>query len=349
MADPQHYPRTPEVTPAASPVVTPSLLRRSMAHATPLVHHSNIHHLESLEEVENNGVENNDVETPPPPYPGENGELCNSDVIESVLIEDLPPPPTYAMVSDSEEQTSLHTWAPVDSEEYIIVTRGIDGRFVDCRDQNEPSLNSSSTATQITSCEENLNGDIVNQDTARTHCRGGAVDSHANDELCLQCIEQSATARQGTRVTSNGESRGDYWLLRTNPENDEAHCNHHNLNRFSRRGYSVDNMRSRGGKKTSWLKGYKDRSLSVPSLNNRTDRSDCEANHTPVSGHSPSTLRSLFSRRGQSHIHNRIQPNNAMHETQWTHAIEPRSEVDTPTNRNFLLYVGDELSRSSHI
>ena len=344
MADPEHYPRTPEVTPAASPVVTPSLLRRSGAHATPLVHHSNIHHLESLEEVENNGVE-----TPPPPYPGENGEVCNSDVSESVLIEDLPPPPTYAMVSDSEEHISLHTWAPIDSEEYIMIDRSVDRRFVDSRDQNESSFNSSGTATQTTCCEDNVNGATVNQDTTRARCRGGAIDSHANDDLCLQCIENSATARHAARVTSEGGSRGDYSLLRTDPENDEVHCSHHNFNRFSRRGHSAGNMRSRSGKKTSRFKGFKDRSLSVPSLNNRTERSDCEANHTPVSQHSPLTLRSLFSRRNQSHTHNRIQPNNFMHETQRTETTEPRSEVNAPTNPNVLLYVGDELSRSSHI
>ena len=340
MADPEHYPRTPEVTPSASPVVTPSLLRRNTVHSTPLVHCR--HPLDSLEEVVDNGVE-----TPPPPYPGGNEEPSIIDTDEELLIDDLPPPPTYAMVSDNE---SLNTLALAFSEEHVVVDGGICMPSVDSRGHNETSDNLVRTTTQTTSFDENFDSTSATHDPPRTRCRGSEFDSsHVNEELCVQCIEDSVTVRHAPRGISDGGARCDYSLLRTDLENNAVFCTHNSSNRFSRRGNSADSMRSRGGKKVPRLKGHKDRSLSVPSLNNRNERSDSVANHTSVGQSSPSGLRSLFSRRNQPHIQNRIQPNNYIHEGQGTEATEQRSEPQEPTNRNIVLYIGDEISRSSHL
>ena len=336
MADPEHYPRTPEVTPSPSPVVTPSLLRRSLAHSIHLLHNTNIHHLDSLEEVPDNGLE-----TPPPPYPGGNEEAGDSENNDDVDIEGLPPPPTYAMVSENEEEQSLHTWTPVGLEEFPMIDRSV-ARFVASGDRSGSPDRSASTATNVTSCEDNLNSDnITTEGATRTLARGEEIyDNHANEEFCMQCIENSADIPRTPRGASGGDLRGDYTLLRTDNVNENSH-------QLSRRGHSVDSMHRHSEKRLSRFKGSKDRSLSVPSLHNRTEHSECGTNHSAGRGNSASWLRSLFSRRNQSHMNNRVQPNNPGHEQ--SEPTEPSSETDESTNRNVVVYIGDELSRSSDI
>jgi len=337
MADLEHYPRTPEVTPSPSPVVTPSLLRRSLAHSIHLLHNTNIHHLDSLEEVPDNGLE-----TPPPPYPGDNEEAGDSENNDDVDIEGLPPPPTYAMVSENEEEQSVHTWTPVGLEEFPMIDRSVDRGLVTFGDRSDSPERSASTATHVTSCEDNFNSDnIANEGATRTRSRGDEIyDGHANEELCLQCIDNSVDVPQTPRGASGGDLRGDYTLLRTNNVNENSH-------QLSRRGHSVDSMHRHSEKRLSRFKGSKDRSLSVPSLHNRTERTECATNHAAGRGNSTSWLRSLFSRRNQSHMNNRVQPNNPEHEQ--SESTEQSSETDESTNRNVVVYIGDELSRSSDL
>ena len=337
------------MTPSASPAVTPSLLRRNLIRPTPLIHHEG-HPLDSLEEVTDNGVE-----TPPPPYPGNIVELFNTD---DLLIEDLPPPPTYEMVSDNEEHDeSLHTWAPISSQEDVYVDRSLDRRLVEIEEQSDSPSNTASTATQVTTCEDDLSCLNGRQDAPPARCRDGGNNCGGGGEgLCVQCIENSEIDCGTHRGRSDGDLRGSYSLVRTDPADSVPYC-HHNVSFRQRKDFSCpskrtqssDNRHSHDGKRSSWLKGYQQRSLSVPSLAQRAEHSDTSTNRNIGSRHSPRALRSLFSRRSHSHNNNRVQPNNDRSDTQQLETVEPPAAMQDSNNGNTVLYIGDEMSRSSHI
>lgn len=346
MADPEHYPRTPEITPASSPVVTPSLLRRSIVHPSPLIHHTS-HPLDSLEEVDNNGVE-----TPPPPYPGNVQEIFDN----KNLIDDVPPPPTYEMVSDNDEiDDSLQTWAPIESEVDFMVSSSLARPTVDIDESVELPSNTTSTTTQVTSCDSDSNLSSERRETDQLSNRGGAISRRQSDEsLCLQCIEDSGALSVTQCESINGDLRGSYSLLRTGASDSSPHCSHRGVsfrrrrkdsNRGKGRMQSSDIREIHGKKSESRPRGYTERSLSVPSL--VSDHSDCVASHIFNPRRSLGTFRHFFSRRNHSHNGNRVQPNSG--ESEQSHSFEQPTQTGSPRNRNRILYIGDELSGSSHL
>lgn len=352
MADPEHYPRTPEVTPSASPNVTPSLLRRNMPRPSPLTHRTG-HTLDSLEEVDNNGVE-----TPPPPYPGNVQDLFNND---DLLIEDLPPPPTYEMVSDTDDHDdALQTWAPIASQTDTIVGGSVERCQVGSElqgDSSTPVISAAtSTATQVTSCDDDRNS--FNSGDDATHRRRERRHQRENsDQMCLQCIENLDVAEELRRGLLEGDLRGSYSLLRTSPvDATSPRCNHEvsfnrrkSPSRCGRRGQSSDDREVHERKKKSRFGNESERSFSVPSLEQRGEHPDRNAASASVVRRSPSGSRSFFSRRTHPHNHNRVQPNNSDSENGRPLSRESRNQTDGSRSRSAILYIGDELSRSSHI
>ena len=331
MADPEHYPRTPEVTPAASPIVTPSLLRRNMIiRPSPLMHVVS-HHLEALQERDGNGIE-----TPPPVYPGNVAKTFDN---EEFLIDDLPPPPSYETVSDVEDHDDGHasTWAPISSAHDDVIDSAQ-------ADQTEPSNNSD------VDCDSN---GLVMLEHANRQCSNTRHNvTERDEELCIQCIENSeidgVTARTG-RQSSEGDLRGRYTLLANASPAIANFCEYSRSQPLRRRQFppedaGCDRCSSGGagnnrntktcGKKRKNFSTHKERSFSVPSLASRHESSN--SNRPPCSctanSQSPITrVRSLFTRQCSNHF-NRIQPNASGNEAE-NSARNSRVYIDIEQNR----------------
>ncbi|XP_065071121.1 uncharacterized protein LOC135695857 isoform X2 [Rhopilema esculentum] len=305
MADPDHYPRTPEVTPAASPAVTPILPRRNLIRPSPL-HYDGTPHLESLEEDEWNGVE-----TPPPPYPGNAAPSFE----EEILIRDLPPPPTYEMVSDNEEhEESVPSWAPSDLrvEPTILATTEA---------HSSSSNNSESTSTQVTTCESSCcssNG-LVRLGTPSGDCRSSFTRlPHRDEVLCLRCIEESVPEVRIRRQRSDGSMHENYLLLRDDGHERSLRCPHTQPLRRRKSSYECgvnDDINANTDitcdkREAKWLQARKERCRSVPSLSQRSETA-VHRRRNVFTNHSPLTIRSLFGRHNHNHNSNRVSPRNS--------------------------------------
>lgn len=347
MADPEHYPRTPEITPAASPSVTPSLLRRNMiTRPSPLMHVVS-HHLEALQERDGNGVE-----TPPPAYPGNVVKTFDN---EELLIDDLPPPPSYEAVSDVEDHDDepASTWAPINPAREDVIDSAQAG-------QTEPSNNSDT--------DYDSNGLVMLAHSNRQCSYTRRVETEQDDEICIQCIENSeidgSTAGVG-RQSSEGDLRGRYTLLATASSETANTCQHSQSQPLRRRQLpperaACDRCKSGGAchnhntntrdKKRKNFSTHKDRSFSVPSLASRHENSNSSRpsrSHTSNNQSPITRVRSLFTRQRSNHF-NRIQPNESGNE-----ADNHNETVSTESNsaRNSRIYVDIEQNRtgSAHL
>ena len=342
MADPEHYPRTPEVTPAASPIVTPSLLRRNMIiRPSPLMNVVS-HHLEALQERDGNGVE-----TPPPVYPGNVVKTFDN---EEFLIDDLPPPPSYETVSDVEDHDDEHasTWAPISSAQEDVIDSAQ-------TDQTEPSNNLD------TDCDSN--GLVMLEHANRQCSYTRHIETERDEELCIECIENSeidgATPMVG-RQSSEGDLRGRYTLLANAAPAIANSCEHPRSQPLRRRQLppehaGCDRCRSGGAgqnrntntcnKKRKNFSTHKDRSFSVPSMASRHENTNSNRpsrSHTSNSQSPITRVRSLFTRQRCNHF-NRIQPNAFGNE-----ADNHIDTVSTESNsaRNSRVYVDIEQNRA---
>eukprot|EP00794_Sanderia_malayensis_P005157 gene5157-5807_t len=314
MADPEHYPRTPEVTPSASPAVTPSLLRRNNIRSLTFVHDTT-HHRESLEEVETNGNT-----TPPPPYPG-NVTGATAEVDE-VLVADLPPPPTYEMVSDSEElsdtaratpkpsrinQNNATTYHPVlsvnSNQDRRASTRGTGD---ECRNSQEHVHLNSLGSCRITPTYQSCST------STREACLRSTASRPLSDSFLLERSSNYLVAAIGDSSEESGTVDALALTERVRaPSSDDSLINYHNCyDADDERGVG-DNNSNNGPFRRNGRRGRKSAStpLFQQLMGGDMEHSDVDVEASPrIRHHSRSPLFDHRHHMLGGHFTNRVQP-----------------------------------------